>query len=83
MSLSPDVAELRNAFASSCRLLRGPELGAEELELVITQATAAAEGSHRRLVTAVRVAGYGALVCFALAATWGVYHTIASIGGLL
>ena len=72
--------EIRSRFARSCKVLQGAGATARELELIFDDALASADAAHRRLVSAVRVLGYGVLLVLAVAATVGVYLSIASFG---
>ncbi len=72
--------EIRSRFARSCQVLQGVGVTVRELELVFEHALASAEASHRRFVSALRVLGYGVLLVLAVAATVGIYLSIASFG---
>jgi len=72
--------EIRNDFARSCRNPAGLGAGIDELELVAERALAQADGAHRRLVTTIKVGGYGLLTMLALAMLAGVYHPLALLG---
>jgi hypothetical protein len=69
------------AHQRECRFLHGEGATVAELDAIAHASLAAAEVSHRRFTSAVRVVGFAVLTGLALATTATVYSTIAHLPG--